>query len=222
MVERVAQAIQAVVLDMDGLMLDTEPIYKLSWQRTCEEFGFQLTDAEYEPYIGRPTPDCEIELADHFGPSFPIEEFKTRWPLLWKAMAEQHGIAWRPGLERLLDLLESRDIPRAVATSSDAEYTDFTLRRAGLNGRFRMVVTRDQVARGKPAPDLYIEAARRLQQNPAHCLALEDSDAGALSATTAGMRVICIPDLKAPSEATARAAFRVVASLHDVCDLLPG
>jgi HAD superfamily hydrolase (TIGR01509 family) len=212
--------VDAVILDMDGLMLDTEPIYRTAWQRASRELGFELDDVTYEAWIGRPTGDCEKELLQHFGPSFPLNRFNTRWPELWKLQAEAEGIERKPGLDDLLAFLDSRGIPRAVATSSDADYTDFTLRRAGLSGRFDIIVTSDQVAHGKPAPDLYLEAARRLQQDPAHCLALEDSDAGVLAATTAGMTTLCIPDLKPPSEGTKQAAFRVLPSLHEVRSLL--
>jgi beta-phosphoglucomutase-like phosphatase (HAD superfamily) len=213
--------IKAVVLDMDGLMLDTEPIYRCSWQQASAELGFSLSDSGYERYIGRPTPDCEIELLEYFGPSFPLGQFQSRWPALWKSMAERKGIAWKPGLDSFLSFLESNRIPAAVATSSDADYTSFTLQSTGLDyARFSAVVTRDQVPNGKPAPDLYLEAARCLKQIPADCLALEDSDAGVLAATTAGMKTICIPDLKPPSEAARKVAWRILRSLYEVAGVI--
>jgi beta-phosphoglucomutase len=206
----------AVVLDMDGLMLDTEPVYKSSWQQACAELGFHLSDQDYEPYIGRPTGDCEPELAHFFGPSFPLERFRVLWPELWESVIREHGVAQKPGLDALLTFLESQKIPKAVATSTASEYTKFTLRNGGVDpSRFAAIVTRDQVPNGKPAPDLYLEAARRLGVHPTRCIALEDSDAGVLSAAAAGMRAICVPDLKQPSDAARRAAWRVVPSLNE-------
>jgi HAD superfamily hydrolase (TIGR01509 family) len=209
---------KAVILDMDGLMLDTEPLYRGSWQRGCEECGFVLDDAGYAPMIGRPTDDCEAQLVRRFGTAFPLARFQTRWPELWKAYALEHGIQRMPGLDGLLAFLESRGVSMAVATSSDAEYTEFTLRIGGLAGRFGIVVTRDQVAHGKPAPDLYIEAARRLGVAAGECVALEDSEPGVLSAVAAGMRTICVPGLGPPSAA----AFCVVRDLAEARGVIEG
>jgi HAD superfamily hydrolase (TIGR01509 family) len=190
---------KAVILDMDGLMLDTEPLYRAAWPGACAELGFVLDDAAYEPMIGRPNDACEAQLLKRFGAEFPMARFRALWPELWKAHARAHGIHRMPGLEGLLGFLENRAIPMAVATSSDAEYTDLSLRTASLTGRFETVVTRDQVAHGKPAPDLYVEAARRLGIEPEACIALEDSDPGVQSAATAGMKTICVPGSRPPS-----------------------
>jgi beta-phosphoglucomutase-like phosphatase (HAD superfamily) len=215
-----AGILDAVIFDMDGLMLDTEPIYKASWQDACRELGFDLTDEAYEAFIGRPPSDCEMELPLLFGTFFPLQRFSTRWPQIWKSIALGQGIHRKAGLDELLAQLDLSAIRTAVATSSDAGYTAFTLASAGLADRFSIVVTRDQVPRGKPAPDLYLEAARRLRVQPANCLALEDSDAGVLSASAAGMRAICVPDIKQPSRAAERAAYRVLPSLHEVRGLV--
>jgi beta-phosphoglucomutase-like phosphatase (HAD superfamily) len=111
--------------------------------------------------------------------------------------------------------LSEQRLQVAVATSSEASYTEFTLQHAGLEGLFEIVVTGDEIARGKPAPDIYLEAARRLQVVPAACVALEDSEAGILAATRAGMRALLVPDSPGPSDLAVQAAFRVVASLHE-------
>ncbi len=212
--------IGAVVLDMDGLMLDTEPLYKVAWQQASVELGFDLDDVTYSILIGRPTEDCEAELLARFGVGFPMARFRARWPELWRTFVQERGIPHKAGLLELLTFLEAQGLPTAIATSSDADYTEFSLRCAGLNGRFQVVVTRDQVVQGKPAPDTYIEAARRLRQDTADCMALEDSDAGVLAACAAGMVTVCVPDLKPPSDAAARAAFRVLGSLIDARELI--
>jgi beta-phosphoglucomutase-like phosphatase (HAD superfamily) len=213
-------AINAVVLDMDGLMLDTEPIYKAAWQRASAELGYDLNDASYLKLVGRHTEDCEQDLVKQFGPDFPIERFRSRWPELWRLSTETQGISKKAGLLEFLRFVEDQGLSLAVATSSDAEYTEFSLQQAGLKGRFGVVVTGDQVARGKPAPDIYMEAARRLRIAPCQCVALEDSDAGILAASRAGMVSLLIPDLKRPSEAAAQVAFRVLRSLDEARELL--
>jgi beta-phosphoglucomutase-like phosphatase (HAD superfamily) len=120
-----------------------------------------------------------------------------------------------------LEYLCDRQIPAAVATSSDHQYANFSLKAAGLEpGAFVQLVTGEQVAKGKPSPDIYMEAARRLGIHPKRCLALEDSDAGILSASAAGMIAVMVPDLKPPSPEASQAAFRVLTSLHEVIPLL--
>jgi HAD superfamily hydrolase (TIGR01509 family) len=141
--------------------------------------------------------------------------------MLWKSRADE-GITTKAGLLEFLTFAETSGLSIAVATSSDREYTEFTLKRAGLSNRFRVVVTGDEVARGKPAPDIYLEAARRLGLDPTVCAALEDSDAGILAASRAGMIPLLIPDVGHPSAEAAAAAMAVLASLHDARALLMG
>lgn len=207
--------ISALVLDMDGLMLDTEPLYKTAWQQAAAELGFDLDDESYSRLTGRPTRDCEQELMTRFGPGFPLPQFRTRWTELWRLLVDTRGIARKAGLSALLSLVDDEGLSTAVATSSDADYAQFSLRTAGIANRFDTVVSGDQVARGKPAPDIYLEAADRLGCHPIHCVALEDSDAGVLAASAAGMVTLCVPDLKPPSADAARAATEVLSSLHE-------
>src|SRR5262245_26172730 len=207
--------IAAVILDMDGLMLDTEAIYKRAWQNAAFQCGYTLDDGFYFTLIGQPNPACEAALMERYGEGFPLTEFRACWSDLWRTEVESSGIPMKPGLIELLSFLSEVQIPTAIATSSDRDYANFSLRAAGLGGRFNQIVTGDQVAHGKPAPDIYIESARRLSARPEHCVAIEDSDAGVLAANAAGMITLMVPDLKAPSAAARSAAFRVLASLLD-------
>ena len=207
--------IAAVILDMDGLMLDTESIYKLAWQNAAAECGYNLDDDFYLTLIGQPNPACEVAMLNRFGDDFPIADFRARWSRLWREHVEISGIPTKPGLTELLSFLRERQLPMAVATSSDRDYASLSLRVARLDAWFNIVVTGDQVVNGKPAPDIYIESARRLGVAPAHCVAIEDSDSGVLAASAAGMITVMVPDLKSPSPAARNAAFCVVASLVD-------
>ena len=216
-----ALQLDAVILDMDGLMLDTEHLYKSAWQRAASQLGYPLDDAFYFTLVGRTNTAGETALAERFGPQFPLADFRDLWARLWREDVAASGIPRKPGLNELLDYLAAKKVPVAVATSSDQEYAAFSLGAAGLDlRRFTHVVTGEQVEKGKPAPDIYLEAARRLEVEPARCLALEDSDAGILAASQAGMIAVMVPDLKPPSEEALRAAFRVLASLYDVLPLL--
>jgi beta-phosphoglucomutase-like phosphatase (HAD superfamily) len=210
--------VQAVVLDMDGLMIDTESIYKRAWQNAAAEFGYILDDDFYRTLIGQPNPACEAAVLERFGLNFPLAEFRVRWSELWQADVENSGIPTKTGLAELLSFLDEHRLPSAIATSSDREYATFSLRMAGLEGRFSEIVTGDQVVNGKPAPDIYLESARRLGVLPQRCVAVEDSEAGVLAASDAGMITLMVPDLIAPSAKARSAAFSVLASLLEVRD----
>lgn len=215
-----ANKISAVILDMDGLMLDTESIYKLAWQKAATEVGFDLDDDYYLTLVGQTNRACEAALLNRFGDHFPMNDFRDRWSLLWRTIVETSGIPTKPGLIELLTFLRERQIPTAVATSSDRDYTSLSLRAAKLENWFDNIITGDQVVHGKPAPDIYIEAAHQLGVAPVNCVAIEDSDAGVLSASAAGMITVMVPDLKAPSPQALAAAFCVVASLVEARNVI--
>lgn len=206
-------SIAAVILDMDGLMLDTECIYKQAWQKAATECGYILDDDFYLTLVGQPNPACEVALLNRFGSEFPMADFRAHWSGLWRTEVETSGIPTKAGLSELLSFLREHHVRVAVATSSDRDYASLSLRAAGLEMLFDHIVTGDQVARGKPAPDIYLESARRLGVAADHCIAIEDSDAGVMAASAAGMTTVMVPDLKMPSPEARDAAYCVVASL---------
>ena len=216
--------ISAVILDMDGLMLDTEPIYKRASQKAASECGYEIDDEFYVSLVGLPTSAFKEALVRSFGRDFPLTEFSALWQRRWREDVEVSGIAVKPGLLELLSFLSENQLPVGIATSSDSHHAAFSLRSAvaanaceirGLQDRFDCIVTGDQVAHGKPAPDIYKEAARRLGVDPKSCIALEDSGPGIMAASAAGMIAIMVPDLQEPSVAVRSAAHAVVESLFD-------
>ncbi|HKW00572.1 MAG TPA: HAD family phosphatase [Vicinamibacterales bacterium] len=213
-------SVAAIVFDMDGLLIDTEPLYKEAWQRAARESGVELTDQMYSRFVGRSNVESEAEIAWLFGPAFPIHVFRARWPEIWQQRALESGLPTKPGVPELLDFVEERRVPAAVATSSDMAFTKFSLEAARLIDRFKYLVTGDEVEMGKPAPDIYLEAARRLGVDAADCVAFEDSEAGTIAASGAGMRVVLVPDIQSPSDAAREAATVVLTSLHDALPLL--
>jgi beta-phosphoglucomutase-like phosphatase (HAD superfamily) len=211
---------RALVLDMDGLMLDTESIYRHAWQTAARDFGHAIDDGLYLRFVGRSNRDAEGALLELFGAGFPLGEFRRRWLDHWHEHVERQGIECKPGLGELLAWADERRVPCAVATSTAADEARLTLGRAGLGKRFDTVVTGDRVERGKPAPDIFLAAARALGVVPEQCVALEDSEAGTIAACDAGMRAIVVPDLQPVGEETRRRAFRVVDTLHAAREVL--
>ncbi|MBN1671481.1 MAG: HAD family phosphatase [Kiritimatiellae bacterium] len=210
--------VQAVIFDMDGLTLDTEPIYRASWLQAARELGYDLRDDFYSGLVGLSTEDCQALLLEELGRDFPLAEFRKRWEKIWHEHAKQHGVGVKPGAPELLDMLAARQIPRALATSSARRETRLGL--GPLAERFQAIVTGEDVRRAKPAPDIFLLAAQRLGVAPAQCVVLEDSEPGAHAAHAANMAVIVVPDLRQPSPETAAIALAVCESLHQVRALL--
>ena len=205
---------------MDGLLLDTEPVYRRAWQAAARRFGYRLDDDGYRALIGMSDADAEVALVDMLGPQFPLAEFQAAWPELWHEEVRERGIVIKPGIRGLLDALQQRGVPVGVATSSPELRAAMALRETGLAKYFSVVVTCEAVSRGKPAPDIFLEAARRLEVPAFACVVLEDSDAGAQGAVAAGMRVLVIPDLHEPSLETKAVATAVLANAEAALPVL--
>jgi beta-phosphoglucomutase-like phosphatase (HAD superfamily) len=211
--------IGAVIFDMDGLMLDTEALVRPVMVDAAQACGYDLSSELFLQLIGRTNVDSERLLCEAFGPDFSAADFRQRCSTGWEA-AIVGGIPHKPGLGRLLDLLERHGVAVAVATSTARDAAERSLAIAGLRHRFEVVVTGDQIANGKPAPDIFLLAAERLGVEPARCLVLEDSHAGVRAAHAAGCMPIMVPDLVPATDDVARLALHVVASLDDVAELL--
>ena len=205
----------AVIFDMDGLMIDSEPMYRAASARAAAELGYEIDDALYLSMLGRNHVDSLATLVRALGQAFPLDRFNERWPQYWHEIVDRDGVPVKPGLLALLDALEQHAVPFGVATSSNSHQAERVLEVANLRHRFEIIVTGDRIARGKPAPDIYLEAASQLGHEPTQCIALEDSDAGVLAAAAAGAATFMVPDLKSPGPEAAAAAHEVVESLDE-------
>ncbi len=211
--------ISAVIFDMDGLMLDSEPLYKFMWQQAAADLGYHMSDELYAKLIGRNIANASKIAADEFGPAFPLEVFRERCKASQPEIYRQ-SIPKKPGLDALLDFLDSRAIPKAIATSTPRESTLSQLNMTGLLPRFKAVTAGDEVANGKPAPDLFLLAADRIGVNPSACLALEDSEYGIVGADRAGMTAFWVRDLQPLSPEVERLAKGKFNSLREVQERL--
>lgn len=212
---------RAIIFDMDGLMLNSEVIFHQAWQQTLINLGYKALDrSTYLQLVGCSNNRAEQLLVELLGDNFPVERFHAGWTARWETLAAQ-GIPMKPGLEALLDWLESINLPKAVGTSSSDREAEISLHSTGLWPRFKAVVTVDKAGgEGKPAPDIFLTAAEVLDIAPSHCLVLEDSNAGVQAAVAAGMQAIMVPDLQTPTDYSQQHAFRIVSSLHAVLEHL--
>lgn len=209
---------EAVVFDMDGLMIDSERVSIACWAQASAEMSLRIEDAFWLRMVGCGERDCERLLQERLPPA-QIAALFARCHDLYEARTQQ-GLPLRPGILALLQLLEAHAVPRAVATSTRQPRASRKLAAAGLLPFFEVVVTSSDVAHPKPAPDIYLLAAQKLGKDPARCLALEDSPAGIRAAVSAGMTAIQVPDLVHPDAALRALGHRIVDSLGDAHALL--
>lgn len=206
---------QALIFDMDGLMLDSEPLYQQAWQAAAQELEFTLEDDLYLSLVGRSSAEADRMFVQTYGDQFPVQEFNQRWDEHWRSLIRRQGVKLQPGLLKLLDWVEQQGIPKAVGTSSNTTEAELCLQLAGIRDRFPTLVTVDQVNAGKPAPDIFLAAASQLGMPPSQCLVLEDSNAGVQAAEAAGMAVVMVPDLQIPTMMSRAISRQICESLNE-------
>jgi beta-phosphoglucomutase-like phosphatase (HAD superfamily) len=212
--------IRAVILDMDGLMLDTEAIAREVWSCAAADCGFEMSEEVFLSLVGRTRMDSDSILQEHFGVDFSMDEFGRACRERWNLAVAQRGIPVKRGLPELLDFLETAGIPSGVATSTARADAERSLEIAGLAGRVPCLATGDEVLNGKPAPDIFLLAAERLGVLPESCLVLEDSRNGIRGAHASGAVPVMVPDLIEPGPEIERLAFRIFPSLVEVREWL--
>ncbi|AWH44770.1 HAD family phosphatase [Stenotrophomonas sp. ZAC14A_NAIMI4_1] len=209
----------AVIFDMDGLMIDSERVSIACWSQAAAESGLPLDETFFVRMVGLGDRDSQALLRGQGVSDAVIAAMAARCHDLYEART-QTGLPLRPGIVELLELLKTHGIPRAVATTTRQPRANRKLAAAGLLPYFDAVITSGDVAHPKPAPDIYLLAAQRLGKTPERCLALEDSPAGTRAAVAAGMTVIQVPDLVHPDEELRALGHRIVGSLVDAHALL--
>ncbi|MCY1664414.1 HAD family hydrolase [Rhizobium sp. SL86] len=207
---------KAVIFDMDGLLLDTEILHRQSIISAAGSLNLPIGPSIYEGMLGRPWVSIAELLREHYGQDFDADGFRQIWLDHFHELAETR-LEMKSGAAALLDILDALELPRALCTSSAHFQVEHHLGKLDLKQRFTHIVAHGDYPRGKPHPDPYLEAARRLGIAPADCLALEDSFNGIRSAASAGMMAVMVPDMLAPTDEIRALCATVAESLHDCC-----
>jgi HAD superfamily hydrolase (TIGR01509 family) len=204
--------IQAVVFDLDGLLIDSEQVWDdVRREYVAEQGGRWHRDAQRD-MMGMSAPEWSRYVRDELAVPVPPERIDADVAGRVAASYRAH-LPLLPGARAAVTRLAAR-WPLGLASSSNREVIDLVLETGGLAPFFAATVSSEEVGRGKPAPDVYLEAARQLAVEPGGCAAVEDSHNGILAAAAAGMRVIAIPNsVFPPGEEALRAAARVLDSL---------
>jgi len=191
----------SVIFDLDGTLVDSEPNYYEATRQTLAEHGVpDFTWAQHERFVGISTQETLALLKERHGLKTPVDELLTETNSRYLALARTATHAY-PEMRKFVELLAADGAPMAVASGSSPEAIEAILAGTGLDTVLRTVVSADEVAHGKPAPDVFLEAARRLGAAPTDCVVLEDAAPGAAAAHAAGMRCIAIPYVTAQADA---------------------
>jgi HAD superfamily hydrolase (TIGR01509 family) len=200
--------VAAVIFDLDGVLLDSESAWVEVKREFTEESGGHWEESAQWDMLGMSSTEWSRYMHDELGVPVPperissevadrlVQRYRERLPLLPGAVEAVRSLA--------------RDWPLALATSSNRNVIDLALEKSGLTAAFAATVSSEEVERGKPAPDVYLEAARRLNVDPHTCVAIEDSTNGIRSAHAAEMSVIAVPNKDFPPDPDALALAALV------------
>lgn len=213
------EKIEAVIFDMDGLMLDSERITFEEYRDALKQMDLVFDEAINNRCLGKNKQGiCQV-FYDQYGANFPMEK-------VWDDVHERIDYrifverAIKDGLIELLVYLKKHNIKTAIATSSNRLRVDRILNEFKLGEYFDASVCGNEVSHGKPDPEIFLMACNKLTVSPINAIVLEDSESGIMAGHNGGIRVIAIPDMKYPDSKYAKLAFMIVDSLKDVLKIL--
>ncbi len=211
--------VKLAIFDMDGLMLDTEKLMLDSCMTIAKKNNYPLKKEDYLRTVGLNNRDTEAIYIECMGEDFPIEEFRTKVSEIYEAIVLDKGAPKKQGLEELLDFLEENNIQKVVATSTHRERAEKILLKSGILNRFSFIVCGDEIEKGKPEPDIFLEACRRAGVEPKDAVVLEDSQNGLLAASRAGIKCLLIPDLVEPRQDIIQLAYARLNNLLEAMNI---
>jgi HAD superfamily hydrolase (TIGR01509 family) len=197
--------VRAVVFDLDGLLIDTEPVFRAAAARLLAGHGIRPDAAFMRSIMGVPGRDALPRFRDHFRLTIPLDEIERGYRHFFFEVLQSDPAQLMPGALELLAALEEHGVPKVIATSSGRDYVRVVFGPHGLLDRFHFVLTCEDVSHGKPHPEVYELAARRLGLPPAEVLVLEDSPVGMRAAKAAGCRCVVVPHEDTPRAELTRA-----------------
>lgn len=212
--------LKAVVFDMDGLMLDTEKLLTRFWCEAANFYGYPMKSSDVLGIRSLSYKFAIPHLQKLFGKDFDYWKVRTKRIELMNDYIDKNSIDKKQGLDELLEYLKTTDLKLAVATATDTERTRMYLKKVGVYDYFDEFVCGNMVKTSKPAPDIYIAAAKALNVECGECIALEDSPNGIKSAYDAGCIPVMVPDLSQPDEETKKLLFAKCDNLSDVIDII--
>jgi HAD superfamily hydrolase (TIGR01509 family) len=207
--------IRAVIFDLDGVLVDSEQVWDAARRQLTEDSGGRWSESATQDMMGMSSIEWSRYMHEELGVKMPPEEISAAVVKRMEGLYREH-LPLIPGAREAVERVAAR-WPLGLASSANRPVIEVVLELSGLEDFFEITISSEEVAHGKPAPDVYLEAARRLRVDPALCAAVEDSSSGILSAHAAGMRVVAIPNRAfPPSKNALEAADAAVPSLQEL------
>lgn len=214
--------IKAVVFDMDGVIFDSEKLYRKHWMITGAEYGIpeDLMHELCNLMAGSTKERNEKMMKARFGEEFDYMTFRSKTMTRMDQDILENGVELKPGVVELFDYLKEHDIKIGLATSTQQERAERNLTNAGIISYFDDIVYGGVVANGKPAPDIYLKACENLRVSPEDVVGIEDSINGVKSSAAAGLYTVMVVDLIEPTDEIRPLANQIYDSLFDVITML--
>lgn len=210
---------KAAIFDMDGVLFDTERLYRESWVETAAQFGQAFLPAFPAAVCGTSGAKLQAVVREYY-PAVDAAAFVECCMERVRKVLREQPVPEKPGLHEILTFFRGNGVKIAVASSSEPSMIESNLRRTGVIDHFDAIVSGVQMPRSKPAPDIFLEAARRLGCAPADCYVFEDGLSGLRAGLAAGCATVMIPDLTPPTDELRAACAAICDSLHAVIDAI--
>ena len=191
---------KAVIFDMDGVIFDTEKVYLDIWIEVFEKYGYKMTKELYVNVMGTGRKNVIKTFLENFGDDLPIEKMYEEKDNQLFYIIENQGIPLKEGVKELFSMLKEKNYKIALATSAKRERVEKQIKDKWLKESFDAIVCGDDVEKGKPSPDIFLKAAKKIDVEPENCFVVEDSPAGIKAAFSGGMKGIHVEDLNAADE----------------------
>lgn len=205
--------VKAAIFDMDGLLIDSERIIMQACIRAAKAVGITYSQAEFVELIGRSSQDASRMMAEQLNGLENLSKVGQGVDQILSV--RNHVFPLKSGVVELLQYYQSNNVICGVASSSPIVHIQHRLSHIGILDYFSSITSGQEVANGKPNPDIYLLAIKRLGVSAEECIAFEDSEPGARAAIAAGLKVVVVPDLKQPSDFVKENSFRIVENLAD-------
>lgn len=211
---------KGVVFDMDGLMFDTEALTYQIWEDILRKYNYNFTLEFYKETVGKRSVEVVEMYKQRFGADFDYQGIKSVAMNKFWDYTKNNGVPQKEGLVELLEFLKKNHIKIALATSTTTKSATEILTRAGVLKYFDALVCGDMVTNGKPNPEVFATAVKKLHLTPQECIGLEDSFNGVISSNEAGLVTVMVPDLIMPTKEIEDRCYKVVSSLSQVIDII--
>lgn len=213
---------KAVVFDMDGVLLDTEKLYRMHWKKAGAVFGKSAgeMDRVCRLIAGGTTEHTKQVFAEEFGEEFPYMECRKLTYQMMEAYIEDNGVTLKPGVLEVLEHLKENGLKIAVATSTRQEFAEKRLKMTGIYDYFDQLIYSNMVSRGKPNPDIYLKACEMLGVAPEDAIGVEDSINGVKACHAAGLYTVMVIDLIKPDKDVFPYCNQIYDSMKEMLDLV--